>query len=50
MKGIVFTLLNELVEEKFGPEVWEKALEIAKPASEGIYTAGDTYSEKELID
>lgn len=49
MKGIVFTLLNELIEEKFGPETWERALEMAKPASEGIYTAGDTYPESELI-
>lgn len=50
MKGIVFNLLNELVEEKFGAETWENALEIAHPPSEGAYTAGDTYSEKELKD
>lgn len=49
MKGIVFQILNELVEEKYGFEAWEKLLEATKPASEGIYTATELYPDGELL-
>ncbi len=49
MKGIVFTLFNELVENQFGLVVWDKLLETVNPASEGIYTAGETYPDEELF-
>ncbi len=49
MKGIVFTTLNDMVEEKFGLETWEALLDKVHPESKGIYTAGGTYKDAELI-
>jgi hypothetical protein len=49
MKGIIFTTLNEMVEEKFGLEFWDSVLLDAKPPSEGVYTAGAFYSDSELF-
>lgn len=47
MKGVVFDLLNEMVEEKFGFEAWENILEGA--GLDGIYVATETYSDEELV-
>lgn len=47
MKGVVFDLLNEMVEEKFGFEAWEKILELAE--LDGIYVATETYADEELF-
>lgn len=49
MKGVVFTIFNELVETQFGFETWDKMLETVQPESEGIYTAGETYPDEELF-
>lgn len=49
MKGIIFNVLNALVEEKFGEEMWEKTLEKAQPASGGAYTAVASYPDEELF-
>lgn len=49
MKGIIFSTLSEMVEEKFGLEFWDKVLLDAKPSSEGIYTTGAFYSDAELF-
>ena len=49
MKGIVFNLLNKLVEEQFGFETWERLLMEVRPESEGVYTAAATYSDEELF-
>ncbi|MBX2861625.1 MAG: heme NO-binding domain-containing protein [Vampirovibrio sp.] len=49
MKGVVFTLLNELVEEKFGMDAWEAALDGSDPPLDGVYTAAGTYPDKELF-
>ena len=49
MKGIVFTLLNELVEEKFGIAAWDSALNGTEPPLKGIYTAAATYPDEELF-
>lgn len=48
MKGIVFTLLNELIEEKFGIEIWDEVVTENNLSSEGAYTSGDTYPESEF--
>jgi predicted hydrocarbon binding protein len=48
MKGIVFNLLNEMVEEKFGLEVWDALL--LETDLEGIYVATNTYPDSELFD
>jgi predicted hydrocarbon binding protein len=50
MKGIIFTLFNQLVEEKIGFSTWNKMLDNVKPVSEGIYTSADTYPDSELFD
>jgi len=49
MKGIVFTSFNDMVEEKFGLETWDKLINKVNPESQGIYTAGGTYKDAELI-
>lgn len=50
MKGMVFNLLNELVENEFGFETWDAVLEKANPKSEGIYTSGAVYEDSEMVD
>lgn len=49
MKGIVFTLLSEMVEEKFGLAMWDTLLERVHPENQGAYTAGESYPEQELF-
>ncbi len=48
MKGVVFDLLNEMVEEKFGFDAWESILELAN--ADGIYVTTETYSDDELFE
>jgi hypothetical protein len=47
MKGIVFTLLNELVEESFGMEAWDTLLQ--KTELDGIYTAAGSYPDQQAL-
>jgi hypothetical protein len=47
MKGIVFNLLSEMVEEKFGLQAWDAVLD--KAGSEGLYVATETYADEELL-
>lgn len=49
MKGIVFTELLELVEDKFGSEVVDVIIEKAQLPNAGAYTAVGTYDHSELI-
>ena len=49
MKGIVFTLLNELVEETFGLDVWDIILEKAALDNKGIFIATETYPDDQLF-
>lgn len=49
MKGLVFTTFGEMIEQKFGPEVWDQLIERTAPESDGVYTAADTYSDTELF-
>ncbi len=49
MKGIVFNLLNELVEEQFGMDVWDDLIEETAPHSDGIYTSVEIYPDEELL-
>ncbi len=50
MKGIVFTMLNEMVEERFGMDTWDSLIESTRPASRGIYTSAALYPDSELLD
>lgn len=49
MKGVIFSLFNKLVEQKFGLETWDQLLEKVHPASDGVYTTGDSYPDTELF-
>jgi hypothetical protein len=50
MKGIVYTLFNDLVEERFGLDVWDQLLARCAPDSGGVYTAAASYHDRELFD
>ena len=47
MKGVVFNLLNELVEEKFGFVAWENMLEAA--GSDGVFIEAETYPDELVV-
>ncbi len=49
MKGIVFTELLELVEEKFGLEMVDSIINESELQSEGIYTSVGTYNFSEML-
>jgi hypothetical protein len=49
MKGIVFTSLGDMVEEKFGLETWNALLAQVELPSGGLYTAGGTYPDEEMF-
>ena len=46
MKGIVFTSLNEFVENTFGIQAWDKTL--ATSGEAGAFTAANSYSDSSL--
>ena len=47
MKGIVFNILNEMVEGQFRMEAWDSLLD--KTGLDGLYIATDTYPDEELL-
>ena len=47
MKGIAFTLLNELVETQFGMKAWEDVLK--ETGDDGIFTAAGSYSDSRIF-
>lgn len=49
MKGIVFNMLSDLVEDRFGMDVWDDLIEATAPASRGIYTSVELYPDEELL-
>lgn len=49
MKGMVFTMLNDMVESEFGIETWDALLAATQPASGGIYTSVEVYPDEELL-
>jgi hypothetical protein len=49
MKGIVFTEFNDMVEEKFSPELLDEIISECKLASGGAYTSVGTYEHTELV-
>ena len=49
MKGVVFTTLGRMVEERFGLTAWDAVLADADPASGGAYTASASYDDAELF-
>lgn len=49
MQGVVFTALADMVIEQLGLPVWEQILDAAALPSQGIYTAGASYEDAELL-
>lgn len=49
MKGIVFTKLNEFVEEVWGLEFWDELLDESELPSGGAYTTVEYYDDQELF-
>lgn len=49
MKGMVFTMLNDLVESQFGIDTWDDLIDETQPESGGIYTSVETYPDQELL-
>lgn len=49
MKGVVFTELVEMVEEKFSPQIADRIIESSSLPSRGIYTAVGTYEHAEML-
>ncbi|EOW9234365.1 hypothetical protein D2923_05745 [Vibrio cholerae] len=45
MQGIIYTVLSDMVIEKFGVLFWDQMLEDLKPSSEGVYTSGQQYND-----
>jgi hypothetical protein len=50
MKGVVFTEFLEFVEEQMSPEMADRVVERADPASGGAYTGVGTYDYTEMLD
>lgn len=48
MKGIVFNLLESVVQDRYGEETWESLLETT--GLEGAYTAVGSYPDEELAE
>lgn len=46
MKGVVFNLLESMVEEKFGLEAWDELLQ--RSGSDGVFVSTGCYSDEEL--
>ena len=49
MKGIVFAMFGEMIEQKLGYEGWDALIETTQPDSGGIYVGTETYSDNELM-
>lgn len=50
MQGVVFTLFNDMIVEKFGMEMWNMLLEESSPESGGVYTSSIQYKDEELME
>ena len=49
MKGSIFTLFQEMVEDEFSMECWEQLIAESNLASEGIYTSTLNYDDAEIV-
>ena len=49
MKGVVFTLLLDMVDDTFGPAVTEQIISASDLPSGGVYTAVGTYDHAEIV-
>lgn len=49
MKGVIYTLFQDMVEEQLGLECWEYLLENTELESGGVYTSGSNYPDEEIV-
>ncbi|MEM7431063.1 MAG: heme NO-binding domain-containing protein [Pseudomonadota bacterium] len=49
MKGIVFNIFSDLVNDEFGMEVWDQLIDQTEPESMAIYTSTEIYPDEELV-
>ena len=49
MKGVVFTVFLEMVEEQFSMDMVDDILQETKPANGGAYTSVGTYPHEEMV-
>ena len=49
MKGVVFTVFQEMVEDQFGIEMYDRLVESCELPSGAVYTAVGTYEHTELL-
>lgn len=49
MKGIVFNIFSDLVNDQFGLETWDALIEKTNPESMAIYTSAEVYPDAELL-
>ncbi|MFG0604969.1 heme NO-binding domain-containing protein [Vibrio mimicus] len=49
MQGIIYTVLSDMVIEKFGVLFWDEMLQELNPSSHGVYTTGQQYNDDELL-
>jgi hypothetical protein len=49
MKGMVFTMLEDMVVQQLGMDTWEKVLDRTELDSQGVYTSVATYPDEEFL-
>lgn len=49
MQGMVFTVLSDMVIEKFGMPCWNTILQRAQLSSEGVFTSAQQYPDADLM-
>jgi hypothetical protein len=49
MKGIIFTVFNDMIEEKYGLAMLDELIIQLNPPNQGSYAAGGTYQDSELM-
>ena len=49
MKGVVFNIFNDMINDQFGMETWQTLIDRTEPASDAVYTSGDVYPDEELL-
>ena len=49
MKGTVFTILQDMIEETMGLAVWDEIVSSSSLPSEGIYTSAQHYEDEEIF-
>lgn len=49
MKGVIFTLFQDMVEESIGLDGWEQLIGMSELSSDGIYIAGLNYPDADIV-